>query len=278
MQNGDEIMNLSVLMSVYFKERPEFLKESIDSLLRQTLKPNEIVIVLDGQLTDELYGLLDEYKNEYPNLFKYVQLEQNQGLGKALEIGIKECRYDVIARMDSDDICHPDRFDKQINFLKNNPDVKVLGSWIGEFEENPQKIESIRKVPSNYEEIKEYAKTRCPLNHMTVVYWKEAVLKAGSYQTLMWNEDYYLWGRMLKNNIKIMNLPEILVYARAGADMFNRRGGFKYFNNEVILQKEFLKMDFINKKIFVKNILTRGAVRILPNSFRGFIYRKFLRR
>ncbi|MDR7078834.1 glycosyltransferase involved in cell wall biosynthesis [Neobacillus niacini] len=271
-------MNFSVLMSVYFKEKPEFLKESIESLVSQTLKPDEIVIVLDGKLTDELYRLLDEYKNAYPDLFKYVQLEQNMGLGKALEIGIKECRYDVIARMDSDDICHPERFEKQINFLKNNPDVKVLGSWIAEFEEGPDKIESIRKVPSTYEEIREYAKTRCPLNHMTVVYYKEAVLKAGSYQTLMWNEDYFLWGRMLNSNIKFMNIPEALVYARAGADMFNRRGGLKYFNKEVELQKKFLKMQFIDKQTFIKNVITRGTVRILPNSIRGFIYKKLLRR
>jgi glycosyltransferase involved in cell wall biosynthesis len=277
-ENGDETMNFSVLMSVYFKEKPEFLKESIESLLRQTLKPNEIVIVLDGKLTDELYSLLEEYKNAHPDLFKYVQLEQNMGLGKALEIGIKECSYDVIARMDSDDICHPERFEKQINFLKNNPDVKVLGSWIGEFEESPGKIESIRKVPSKYEEIREYAKTRCPVNHMTVVYWKEAVLKAGSYQTLMWNEDYFLWGRMLNSNIKFMNIPEVLVYARAGADMFNRRGGLKYFNKEVELQKEFLKMNFIDKGTFLRNVLLRGSVRILPNALRGFIYKNMLRR
>lgn len=270
-------MNFSVLMSVYFKEKPEYLKESIESLLRQTLKPNEIVIVFDGKLTDELYVLLNEYKKAFPNLFKYVQLEQNMGLGKALEIGITKCSYDLIARMDSDDICHPERFEKQVNFLIKNPDIQVLGSWIGEFEEDPEKIESVRKVPSAYEEVKEYAKTRCPLNHMTVVYWKDAVLKAGSYQTLMWNEDYYLWGRMLNNNIKIMNIPEILVYARAGAEMFNRRGGLKYFKKEVELQKEFLKMDFIDNKTFIKNIVTRGVVRVLPNSLRGFIYKKLLR-
>jgi|tagenome__1003787_1003787.scaffolds.fasta_scaffold20853177_1 glycosyltransferase involved in cell wall biosynthesis len=270
-------MNFSVLMSVYFKEKPEFLKQSIDSILLQTLKPTEIVIVFDGKLTDELYSLLDEYKKTEPKLFKYVQLEKNMGLGKALEIGITECSYDLIARMDSDDICHPDRFKKQISFMIDNPDVKVLGSWIAEFENDPEKIESIRKVPAKYEEVKEYAKTRCPLNHMTVVYWKEAVLKAGSYQTLMWNEDYFLWGRMLNNNIKIMNIPEALVYARAGADMFNRRGGLKYFRNEVELQKEFLKMDFIDKNTFLKNIVTRGVVRVLPNFLRGFIYKKLLR-
>lgn len=271
-------MNFSVLMSVYFKEKPEFLKESIESLLQQTLKPTEIVIVQDGELTSELYELLDGYKHSFPGLFKFVPLKQNVGLGKALNIGIKECSYDLIARMDSDDICHPERFEKQIKFMEDHLDVKVLGSWIGEFEEDPNKIESIRKVPSSYEEVKQYAKTRCPLNHMTVVYWKDAVLKSGSYQTLMWNEDYYLWGRMLNSNIKIMNMPEILVFARAGADMFNRRGGLKYFKNELKLQKEFLNMNFIDKKIFLRNVMIRGTVRLLPNDVRGLIYKKLLRR
>ena len=270
-------MNFSVLMSVYYKEKPEFLKEAIDSILNQTLKPTEIVIVFDGKLTDELYRLLDEYKKWDPELFNYVQLEKNMGLGKALEIGITKCSYDLIARMDTDDICHKERFERQINFMKNNPDVKVLGSWIAEFEDNPEKIESIRKVPASYEEIKEYAKTRCPLNHMTVVYWKDAVLEAGSYQTLMWNEDYFLWGRMLNKGLKIMNIPEILVYARAGADMFNRRGGLKYFGKEVELQREFLKMNFIDKTTFIKNIIIRGTVRVLPNSLRGVVYKNLLR-
>ena len=155
--------------------------------------------------------------------------------------------------------------------------LKYLDLGLLSLKNDPEKIESIRKVPAKYEEVKEYAKTRCPLNHMTVVYWRDAVLKAGSYQTLMWNEDYYLWGRMLNNNIKIMNIPEVLVYARAGADMFNRRGGLKYFKNEVKLQKEFLKMHFIDKKTFLRNVMTRGFVRILPNSVRGLIYKKILR-
>ena len=259
-------MNFSVLMSVYFKEQVSYLKESIDSLLKQTLKPSEIVIIFDGPLTKELYALLDKYKNDYPEIFKYVQLEKNVGLGKALEIGVNECSYELIARMDSDDICHPERFEKQITFLKNNPDIKVLGSWIAEFEASPEKLESIRKVPVNFEEIKEYAKTRNPLNHMTVVYWRDAVLDAGNYQTLLWNEDYYLWARILNKNMKIMNLPEVLIYARAGADMFGRRGGVKYFKREIELQSKFLEMNFINRKTFLKNVMIRGLVRVIPNS------------
>lgn len=271
-------MNFSVLMSVYFKENPEFFEKALESTINQTLTPNEIVIVLDGRLTEELYGVLDKFKSLYPDVINTIQLEQNVGLGKALEIGTKECKNDLIARMDSDDICLPERFEKQINFMVNNPDVKVLGSWIGEFENDPKVIESIRKVPVEYDEVKEYAKTRCPLNHMTVVYWKQSVIEAGNYQTLLMNEDYYLWVRMLNKGFKMMNLPEILVLARAGTDMFKRRGGLRYIKSEQHLQKTFLEMNFINRKTFFFNIATRGFVRLLPNSIRGFIYKTLLRK
>lgn len=272
------MMNFSVLMSVYFKENPEFFAKALESTINQTLKPNEIVIVLDGKLTDELYAVIDKFKTEYPGLINTVQLEQNVGLGKALEIGITQCKYDLIARMDSDDICLPERFEKQINFMIDNPDVKVLGSWIGEFEHDPAVIESIRKVPVQYDEVLKYAKTRCPLNHMTVVYWKDCVIEAGNYQTLLMNEDYYLWVRMLNKGFKMMNIPEILVYARAGSSMFKRRGGTQYIKSEWQLQKTFLEMNFIDPKIFLFNIVSRGFVRLLPNSIRGLIYKKVLRK
>lgn len=271
-------MSFSVLMSVYFKENPQFLEKALESTINQTLRPSEIVVVLDGKLTPDLYSVLDKFKTQYPGLIKTIQLEKNVGLGKALEIGINECSHDLIARMDSDDICLPERFEKQINFMINNPDVKVLGSWIGEFEADPEVIESVRKVPVNYDEIIKYAKTRCPLNHMTVVYWKESVIEAGNYQTLLLNEDYFLWVRMLKKGFKIMNIPEILVLARAGTSMYQRRGGLQYIKSEWKLQKTFLKMNFIDAKLFLFNMVSRGLVRLMPNSIRGLIYRKVLRK
>lgn len=271
-------MNFSVLMSVYYKEEPEFFEKALESTINQTLKPSEIVIVLDGALTQDLYYVLEKFKKQYPGLINDIQLEQNVGLGRALEIGIKNCKYDLVARMDSDDICLPERFEKQINFMVNNPEVKILGAWIGEFEHDSEVIESIRKVPASYDEIMKYAKTRCPLNHMTVVYRKECVIEAGNYQTLLMNEDYYLWVRMLNKNYQMMNIPEILVLARAGSSMFKRRGGIQYIKSEWQLQKIFLSMKFIDTKLFLFNIVTRGFVRLLPNSVRGFIYKTVLRR
>ncbi|WP_312470526.1 glycosyltransferase [Neobacillus sp.] len=271
-------MKFSVLMSVYSKEDPQFLLEAIKSTINQSLKPDEIVIIQDGVLTSELNKVLEEFQNSYPGIIKLIQLETNMGLGKALEIGVEKCTFDLIARMDTDDISHPNRFEKQVNFMVNHPDVQVLGSWIGEFEHNPDEINSIRKVPTTYEEVVQYAKKRNPLNHMTVMYRKSAVLEAGNYKPFLWNEDYYLWVRMLNRNAKIVNMPEILVFARAGSDMFKRRGGFKYLVKDVELQQEFLKMNFIDKKQFITNIFLRGSVRILPNFVRGFVYKSFLRK
>ncbi|WP_449623025.1 glycosyltransferase family 2 protein [Robertmurraya sp. Marseille-Q9965] len=271
-------MKFSVLMSVYHKEKPLFLKESLESTINQSLPPNEIVLIEDGKLTEELYSVLDDFEMRFPSIVKRIPLEKNMGLGLALQRGVLECSNEIIARMDTDDICHPNRFEKQIQFFKNQPDAEVLGTWIGEFDEHYTDITSTRKVPTDYEEIKEYAKKRCPLNHMTVMYKKSSVIKAGNYQPFLLNEDYYLWIRMLDKGIKIYNLPEILVYARTGREMFQRRGGLSFFKKEVQLQNEFRKMKFISSVQFIENILVRGAVRILPNSLRGFIYLKLLRR
>jgi glycosyltransferase involved in cell wall biosynthesis len=264
-------------MSVYIKEKPSYLIEAINSVLNQTLVPDEIVIVEDGEVTVELRQILDDFCNQYSNLFKLVKLEKNMGLGKALEIGVNECKYDIIARMDTDDICVPNRFEKQILFLKENKNIDIVGSWIGEFDKDVNELTSIRKVPSGHHEIVNYAKNRNPLNHMTVTFKKESVLKAGNYQPFLMNEDYFLWVRMIQKNYNFANIPEILVFARTGTEMFNRRGGIQYLIKEFELQKIFLNMCFINRRQYIRNIILRGFVRILPNSFRGLLYLKFLR-
>ncbi|WP_066055785.1 glycosyltransferase [Robertmurraya korlensis] len=271
-------MSFSVLMSVYMKEKPEYLQACLDSVLSQTVLPNEIVIMEDGKLTDSLYEVLNRYKEANPSIIKCVKLERNMGLGKALEIGVTECKFDLIARMDSDDICHPERFEKQVSYMKEHPKVDVVGTWIGEFSENAEEIDTIRKVPITSNEVVAYAKKRNPLNHMTVMYRKEAVLSAGNYKPMLWNEDYYLWVRMLVKGMEIVNIPEVLVYARTGSEMFKRRGGIKYVQRDVILQIEFLKLGFINISTFLSNIVIRSVVRLLPNSIRGLFYKSVLRK
>lgn len=275
---GENKMKFSVLMSIYYKENVSYFRESIESLLKQTLPPNEIVIVEDGKLTDELYQCIDEYVNKYNGLFKIVKLEENKGLGEALRIGLLNCSYDIVARMDTDDICKYDRFEKQINYLKNNSNVSVVGSYIAEFEDSPENVISIRKVPISYSEVYKRSKYRNPLNHMTVAFKKDDILDSGSYRTFLLNEDYDLWCRVLMNKYIIQNIPETLVYVRAGSEMYRRRGGLEYFKSELNLQKELYKNKFITLYQLIINVSLRFVVRILPNNFRSTLYKVFLRK
>ena len=183
-------------MSLYIKEKPEYLRLAIDSMLGQTVVPDEIVIVEDGPLTDDLYAVLDEYKEKFPQIIRTVRNEKNLGLGLALNAGLKECRNELVARMDTDDISKPDRCEKQLKYFLENPETTILGGQIAEFITEPANIVGRRIVPETDKELKEYIKKRCPFNHMTVMFKKSDVIKVGNYQDWFWNEDYYLWIRL----------------------------------------------------------------------------------
>lgn len=269
-------MNFSVLLSIYHKESPAFLQQCFDSILNQTLLPTEIVLVKDGPLTDELERVIDDYSSKLPKL-KIVPLLNNQGLGKALNEGLKYCSYDLVARMDTDDLCKPDRFEKQINVFKECKGVDIVSSWIEEFEGDITNILSIRKLPETHSEIYSYGKKRCPINHPAVMFKKSAVLAAGGYLHLPLFEDYYLWVRMLVNGAKFYNIQESLLYFRTSEAMFMRRGGFKYALTEVKFLWIMHKIGYVNLITTIKSILIRFTVRVMPNSIRGLIYKKLLR-
>lgn len=268
----------SVLMSIYYKEDPEFLKQSLNSVLEQTLKPSEIVLVKDGELTYELDEVINQFVVQYPNMFKIVALEKNVGLGEALQTGLLNCTYEIVARMDSDDICLPNRFEKQIEIFDKDTSIDLVGSYIAEFETDTKKIKSVRAVPCEFCDIVKKAKNRNPFNHVTVMFRKSAVIEAGNYKRFLWYEDYYLWIRMLLQNHKAVNIPDILVYVRTGTSMFKRRGGLKVFLNEVKFQKELLRLNFITIIQFIYNLVTRGSTRLLPVHLRKIIYHLFLRK
>lgn len=270
-------MKFSVLMPVYIKENPKYLQESLESVLNQTYAANEIVLVKDGALTNELDSIIEKYKLENNKSFKVIEIEENVGLGKALNIGLKHCSNEIVARMDSDDICVKDRFEKQIKVFENNEDVHLVGSYISEFTTDKEVIENIRTVPINYEEIIKYSKRRNPLNHMTVMYKRDAVLDSGNYQESYLTEDYNLWVRMLAKGYKAINIPESLVMARCNKDTYKRRGGIRYIKSEYSLQRKFLKMKYINFYEFVRNLIIRTTVRIMPNLIREKIYNSLLR-
>ena len=271
-------MNFSVLMSIYKKEKPEYFYECMKSIFKQSIIPTEIVIVKDGPLTKELDTIINEYISKYPNKFKIVPLETNQGLGKALAIGVENCSYELIARMDTDDICSPDRFDVQLKEFYNDKNLDILGSSIIEFENTPNNILSQRKVPLNNNDIYKFAKKRNPFNHMTVMYKKSKVLSVGNYQPPNGFEDYYLWARMLVNGCKAKNIEKPLVYARTGLDMFERRGGYDYLKKSIEAKKLFYKIGLYSLKDFVISSSSHIIVSLMPNKLRSFIYLKLLRK
>lgn len=269
-------MQFSVLMSVYWKETASNLNQSLESIFNQTVLPDEVVLVKDGPLGVELDRTIDQFSARYSQLV-VVKLPQNIGLGAALNEGLNYCSYQLIARMDSDDICLCDRFEKQLKVFERNPDIDIVGGAVDEFSTTPDKPESCRKVPENHDEIAEYFKHRSPMNHVTAMFKKQAVLDAGSYQSFYLLEDYWLWARMLENNAKFYNLPDVLVHARGGLAMSARRGGLKYAMSEMRLQKEFYKMGLVNWTVMSKNIVIRFIVRMMPSSLRIWFYQKILR-
>ena len=268
-------MLFSVLLSLYHKESPLFLRQSLTSIFTQTLLPIEVVLVEDGPLTDELYAVIKEFTSQHPEL-KVISLPTNRGLGKALNEGLKHCSYDLVARMDTDDIAKPDRFEKQLAIFLEHPEIDVVGAWIDEFEGEVSNVLSMRKVPEQHENILRFAKGRCPVNHPVVMFRKSAVLKAGGYKHFPLFEDYYLWVRMLMNGARFYNIQESLLFFRFSPDMF-RRGGWRYAVTEVRLQTLFYKMGFIGFFSLLKNVCIRLVTRLLPNGLRSLLYKRLIR-
>lgn len=269
----------SIITSVYKNDKPEYVREALDSMLvEQTTKPSEIVLVRDGQVPDKLESLLNEYESRYPNIFNIIRLEQNGGLGNALKLGVETAKYDIIARMDSDDICLPNRFELQLKYMSENPNTDIVGGQMTEFIGSTDNIVGTRVVPCTNAEIYEYMKNRCALNHVTVMFRKEAVLKAGNYQDWFWNEDYYLWIRMMINSCRFANLPETLVNVRSGADQYARRGGRKYYESEKGIKKLQLENKMISNIEYFYFVAQRYIIQILmPNWLRGWVFRTFAR-
>lgn len=269
--------NYSVLMSVYYKEQPEYLKQAIQSMMEQTVPTNDFVLVCDGSLTADLDNVITEYQNKYSDIFHTIKLPKNQGLGNALNIGLLKCKNDLIARMDSDDISLPDRCQIQLDMFTKNTSLVLASGAIAEFDKNPEQILSVRKLPCASDMIYQFAKRRNPMNHMAVMCRKEAVMAVGNYQEMPMAEDYYLWVRMLCHGYQAQNTKKVLVYARVGNGMYQRRGGLLYAKQIYTLQKSFLKLHFISNVEFAQNCLIRISASLLPACIRKKIYQKSLR-
>lgn len=272
-------IKFSVLMSVYYKEKPEWLEFSLSSVLDQTLLPNEIVIVKDGPIDDELNLVIDEYSNKNPELFKVYSLNKNVGLGPALNYGMKQCQYDLIARMDSDDYIVPERFEKQLSIYKENPEYAIVGSYSAEFTDDINEVVAIHSVPQHDGDIKKFMRRRCGILHATVIYRKSAVLKCGGYHDVHLFEDYDLFMRMTREyNMKAYNIQESLYYTRVNKDFYKRRGGMDYMKTILSFKWNQFKKANIGLVDFIISGLGQAVVCVLPNSIREFIYIKVLRR
>jgi glycosyltransferase involved in cell wall biosynthesis len=261
-------------MSIYHKEQAEYFNRAMQSIWdEQSIKPNEIVLVQDGKLTDELYKVIEHWKKKIGDIFKTIPLKQNVGTGKAKNIGLQKCTYELIAIMDTDDVCSPDRFEKQLKVFKGS-DIDVCSSWVSEFEDNENNIISFRKLPQNHDEIVKFAKSRMPVNHPATMYKKDLAIKAEGYKHMLWFEDYYLMVRMIKNGAKFYNIQEPLVNMRAGYGQLERRSGLKYIQAEFRFFKTICNLGFINKTEFILNILLRSMARVMPKKILKQIYKR----
>ncbi|WP_368361988.1 glycosyltransferase [Ruminococcus sp. RTP21484sp1_RTP21281st1_A2_RTP21281_210402] len=273
-----EYPNFSVLMSLYIKENAEYFDECMRSILNQTVLPSEIVIVYDGPISNDLSKMVEKYKKNNPGLIKTIENKKNKGLGLALADGVPACKYELIARMDTDDIAREDRFEKQLECFMNDSKLDVCGSHIIEFEGTIDNVLSKRRVPLTHEAIADYQKQRSAFNHMTVMYKKSTVLRAGNYEDCPLMEDDMLWVRMLISGAKGMNIDDYLVYARTGYAMIERRGGWAYFKKYLNGRRKIYETKYITRYDYLKTVYIQFFVALLPRKIRRIIFINLLRK
>lgn len=275
---------LSVILPIYKQCKTNQFVDALNTIICQTQLPQELLIVADGPIPDELEEEVTNYQLEVsrkglPIEVSFLQLEDHGGLGMAMQKAVDAVKGDYIARMDADDICLPDRFEKQMKCFEENPELSVVGGQIAEFDGNVTNITGRRVVPLEHEDIVNYMKSRNGMNHVTTIIKKKDLIAAGNYQPFEWFEDYSLWVRMIQHGCRFKNIADDVVYVRAGKAQADRRGGWAYFRKEVSLFKCFLNQGFISRWRFIRNLFQRGVVRVLmTSSVRNLFYKNVLRK
>ena len=306
------MLKFSVIMSIYKSDVPELVRVALDSLLQQTLLPNEIVIVGDGPVPAELEQEVSSFKfrvskiRTTPNpsfakggdlapedgkesletrnlkpeiIVTYLPQEKNGGLGEAMRIAAEAAKYDYLARMDSDDICLPDRFEKQMKCFEEDPELSLVGGMITEFDGEPENIIAKRILPLEDAEIKRMMRGRCAVNHVTVIFKKADLMKSGNYQPFWKQEDHYLWARMMEHGCKFRNIPDVVVNVRSGKDQIARRGGLRFYKSVVRVFWYMYRHGLISFGYFLYICTVRGIVQVLmPNRLRTWVYLHLLRK
>ncbi|AZN31570.1 glycosyltransferase [Pseudoalteromonas agarivorans] len=262
--------DFSVLMSIYDKENPTYLHACFESLYSQTMKASEVVLVLDGPIKESLMEVINKWQ---PLLnMVLVPLQVNVGLGNALNEGLKACSYELVARMDTDDLCLPERFEKQLAIFKDKPSITFCGSFIDEIECESTNYIATRNVKEFNDDIIKNCISRNPFNHISVMFKKSAVMSVGSYKHMMSMEDWYLWLRLLSSGYEGYNIQQTLVKARAGKEMMSRRTGFKYITYEAKLAKQKARLfpQYALKSYFY--FIVRSLPRLLPQKLLYLVY------
>lgn len=268
----------SVLMPLYVKDDPDWFRVSVDSMLHQTVPPDEIFIICDGPLSKELDTALEDYTQAYPGLFTIHRIKENVGLGNALAKAVPLCRNELIARMDADDFAVPERCEKQLRVYAEHPELSVVGTNVEEFVGDIDNVVSHVVLPEHHDEIVAFAKRRCPIRHPALMYRQSAVIKAGNYRDYRHAQDYNLIVYMILSGAKMYNIQEYLMYMRVNPDFYKRRGGVKQAKLVLKLKKEFRKCGFYSRKDYIISGYGNAFVAILPNKIRESFYKKILRK
>lgn len=268
----------SVCISVYKNDNPSDFADAAFSIFNQTCLPDEIILVIDGPIPNELKACINQLQIEIP-ILRVIPLAQNMGHAIARQTGLEAARNELCAVMDADDLSVSNRFEKQLKAFEEQPGVSVVGGLINEFIRNTDNVVGTRMVPENDKDIKNYLKSRCPMNLVTVMIKKSDVMKVGGYQDWYCEEDYYLWIRLTLAGYKFYNIQDNLVNVRVGEEMYQRRGGKKYFDSEARLQKYMLDHKLISFPKYAYNILIRWVVQIaMPNRVRCWVFQTFARK
>lgn len=271
-------MNFSVCMSVYKNDKPADFLVAVRSIYNQTVSPNDIVLVVDGPVGEELKETIAILQGEI-GVLNVIWLPTNQGHATARQTALMAAKNELVAVMDADDISVPNRFEKQLKAFEEHPEVSVVGGLINEFIGTPENVVGTRIVPEQDAEIKAYLKSRCPMNLVTVMMRKSHLQAVGGYIDWYCEEDYYLWIRLALAGYKFYNIQENLVDVRVGEEMYQRRGGWRYFKSEASLQRYMWKHDVIGLGRYLYNVAIRFAVQVaMPNSVRGWVFRMFARK
>lgn len=268
----------SFLVTVYRKEKPDWLRQSLESVFAQTLPSNDVVLICDGPLTEQLDAVIAEFQSKYPDVFRVVRLPKNMGAGPARNRGLQECKNEYIAIQDSDDISLPDRCRLQMKRLEECPELAVLGGQMSEFLYDLDHVVAVKQVPTDYQQLYRYAKRRDPFNNNTVMIKKDAALALGGFPPLNRCEDYMLYALLLHNGYKGANLEEVVSAYRLTDDTYCRRGSMENVKGFIKVRWEIHKMGFSSLLDFGIPSAVQVLYSIMPLAVKKYLYQKVIRK